>query len=183
MINGREHPPEAADASGVLPSYAPAMSHDATITAGHRQPPPQVVSAVRVMLVNVGILVISTVVTLTTKSHLRSVIAHRHPEYTSSHLDTLVNAAVISGVVFGLIFAAAYAWLAFRVRAGRNWARITTFVLAGLGILSGVSGLASNNRTTPSVLLNLLSLVLNGSVVVLLARKPSNEYFRGTSTL
>jgi len=140
--------------------------------------PPSVINAVRLMFLTTAFLVVSVIVTLATKSHLRHVIAGKHPEYTSSHLDTLVNAAVITSVVFGVIFIVAYIALALRVRAGRNWARITTLILAGLGILGSLSGLAGANRTTTSVLLSLLTLALNGSVIFLLARKESSDYFR-----
>lgn len=179
MIDGKEGTTGAADTTSGVPSYPSPMPRDAAIAGSPKSPPPPVVNAVRLMLLNVGFLVVSVIVALATKSHLRSVIAHRHPEYTPSHLDSLVNAAVISGAVFGLIIAAAYTWLAFRVRAGRNWARITTFVLAGLGILSALGGIASRNRTGVAVLLNVVALLLDGSVIWLLARKQSSDYFRG----
>lgn len=178
MTTGSERTNDTTDTG--LPSYLPPMPPDRTFQASRLPAPPSVLNATRLMLVTVGFLVISIIVTLATKSHLRSVIAHRHPEYTSSHLDTLVNAAVISFVVVGVIVAAVYAWLAFRVRAGRSWARITTFVLAGLGILGALSGLANaSRRTTISVLLNVLTLALDVAIVVLLARRESSDYFRG----
>ena len=181
MINGQESASEVTDVGGVLPAYPAPMTPDATTDTPRQSPPPAVVTAVRLMLLNVGFVVVSLVVSLATRSHLRSVLAHRHPEYTPSHLDAMVNAAVISGAIFGLIIAAAYTWLAFRVRAGRNWARVTTFVLAGLGILSAFGGVASSSRTTVGILLNLVALLLDGSVIALLARKQSSDYFRGTS--
>jgi hypothetical protein len=178
MINGQEHAPDTADTGMSLPTYPSGAARDESLGVSQQAPPAPVVNAVRLMLITVGILVISILVTIATKSHLRSVIAHRHPEYTSSHLDTLINAAIISALIFGLIFAAAYTWLAFRVRAGRGWARVVTLILAGLGVLSGLGGLASSTRTTISVLLNLVTLGLNVSLIVLLNRGASNDYFR-----
>lgn len=177
MINGQESASEVTEVGGVLPAYPAPMTPDPTTGTPRQSPPPPVVTAVRLMLLNAGFLVLSLIVSLATRSHLRSVLAHRHPEYTSSHLDAMVNTAVISGVVFGLIIAAAYTWLALRVRAGRNWARITTFILAGLGIISALGGVASSSRTTVGVLLNLVALLLDGSVIALLARNQSSEYF------
>jgi uncharacterized membrane protein len=175
MTTGQQ--PTQGTASGV-PSYLPPMPPDRTVAAVRPPAPTSVINAVRLMFLTTAFLVVSVIVTLATKSHLRHVVADRHPDYTSSHLDNVVNAAVISAVVFGVIFIAAYIALALRVRAGRNWARITTIVLAGLGILGALGGLAGSNRTTTSVLLNLLTLALNGSVIFLLARKESSDFFR-----
>jgi hypothetical protein len=43
-------------------------------------------------------------------------------------------------VVIALLFALVYLWLAFKLRAGRNWARITLTVLTALQVISLTAG-------------------------------------------
>ncbi len=49
-------------------------------------------------------------------------------------MNTALGGAAVVGVVI-LVF---YVFLAFRIRRGANWARIVTFVIAGLGILGAL---------------------------------------------
>jgi hypothetical protein len=66
--------------------------------------------------------------------------ANNAQNYTDSQLQTLANATVVLVVVFAVIFAALYLLFAFKLRAGRNWARIVLTILAVLNLLSILSG-------------------------------------------
>jgi hypothetical protein len=82
---------------------------------------------------------------------------------TAESLTGVLTATVI---VAALVSTAIYILLAIMIRKGKNWARITATVLAGLsllGILAG--GLGS------------LIVLLGVAAVVLCYLKPSNEYF------
>ena len=88
------------------------------------------------------------------------------------------EAGALVGTVIGFVFIAVYGlfvWFAWR---GRNWARIVLWVLAGLGILSGLVGLAVGSPLPFLSALGVFQLLLLIAAVVLLALKPSHEWYR-----
>jgi hypothetical protein len=90
-----------------------------------------------------------------------------------------VHAAVIVGGVIGLLFAALeglFIWFAWQ---GRNWARIVLWVIGGLGVVSGLVGLGGSVYLSGFLRgLSIFSFLLVLAGVVLMALKPSNEWFR-----
>jgi hypothetical protein len=93
--------------------------------------------------------------------------------------QTFVQGLATFFVVLSLVFTALYAlsvWFAWR---GHNWARIVLFVIGGLGIAGGLLNV-SGAGSSPFPSLTALSLFSFGAVlvgVVLLARKPSSEWY------
>jgi len=90
-----------------------------------------------------------------------------------------IRTAVIAGGIIGLLFAALeclFIWFAWN---GRNWARIVLWVIGGLGVVSGLIGLGGSVYL-PGFLrgLSIFSFLLVLAGVVLLALKPSNEWYR-----
>ena len=88
-----------------------------------------------------------------------------------------IRAVLIVGAVIGLVFAllqAMFLWFAWQ---GHNWARIVLWVLGGFGVLGGLLG---PTQPQPGFLiaLGLVQLVLTVAGIVLLALKPSNEWYR-----
>ena len=79
-------------------------------------------------------------------------------------------------VFFGLVFAVLYVLLAIQVRKGKNWARIVTFVLAGLGVLGGLLSLLGDGTGLEKGV-GVIVLLVDIAIIVLLALKPSSEYF------
>jgi len=82
------------------------------------------------------------------------------------------------GIVIGFVFLAVYGlfvWFAWR---GYNWARIVLWVLAGLGIASGMVGLAVGSPLPFLSALGGFQLLFLIAAVVLLALKPSSEWYR-----
>ena len=82
------------------------------------------------------------------------------------------------GIVLGFLFVIVYGlfvWFAWR---GRNWARIVLWVLAGLGIISGVSGLAVGSPLPFLRAIGGFQTLLLLAAVIALALKPSNEWYR-----
>ena len=95
--------------------------------------------------------------------------------------DAALQAADIGvkiGIVVGFLFVAVYGlflWFAWR---GHNWARIVLWVLAGLGIVSGIAGLALGSPLPFLTALGGFQMLLLIAAVVFLALKPSNEWYR-----
>jgi hypothetical protein len=90
-----------------------------------------------------------------------------------------VRAGVLVGAVIGLVFLVAYLVVLWFAWQGRNWARIVLWVLGGLSLVSGLLGLGNNTGLVS--LLGVLQLLLLVAGIVLLALKPSGEWYRAES--
>jgi hypothetical protein len=84
-------------------------------------------------------------------------------------------------IVFGLVFAALYLLFVWFAWKGHNWSRIVLWVLGGLGVISGVSSLgmagAGGAMASLTALSGFSALALAVGIV-LLALKPSNDWYR-----
>lgn len=141
--------------------------------APRRPVPPAVRNAVWLMLIRVAISIAAIIVLIATRGTFRRKYLEENPHASRSD----VNAALTSGVVIGIIILIFYAFLALQVRRGVNWARIVTWIIAGLGILGALLSL-NQPDTVPSRVLGGISGVLDVGVVALLAFPESNRYFR-----
>ena len=169
-----------SDQPGAAPGY-PSMPAETPPSPVARGPAPSTVSsATLLMLIRAGLGVLGIIVVLATKNTLKQEIFKKNPTVDAARLDTLLNAAVVIGVVVGLVFIVLYVLLAFQVRKGKNWARIVTWVFAGLGILSALGSLAQPEPAL-SRAVTLLSAVLDIAIIVLLVQRTSNQYFRSPS--
>lgn len=135
--------------------------------------PQSVTNAVRLMFVQVVISAVSLIVLFATKDELRKQIRKDTPNAS----DATVNGALAVAAVIGFVFLVLYALLATQVAKGKNWARIVTWVLAGIGILSGLVGLG---QSAPALghALGVVALLVEIAIVVFLALASSNRYFR-----
>ena len=135
--------------------------------------PSTVVNAVRLMLLRSAIGVISVIVLFATKDDLKKRILKDTPSASNSTVNAELGVAAGIGIVI-LVF---YVFLAFQIRKGANWARIVTFVIAGLGILGA---LISFGQPDPplSRALGIVVALIDVAVVVLLASGPSNRFFK-----
>jgi len=136
--------------------------------------PSSVVNAVRLMYLSAVLGIIGLVATFATKDALRDSIKESQPELTGSELDLAVNIALGFAVALGVVFTVLWLVLASFVRKGRNWARIVTWIVAGIGVLSvvGIFGQPALN-----IVLALVGVIIDIAIIVLLAIKPSSEYF------
>jgi hypothetical protein len=89
-----------------------------------------------------------------------------------------VRAGIMVGAVIGLIFLAVYLLVLRYAWQGRNWARIVLWVLGGLSVITGLAGLAGGTGNGFLSLLGVLQLLLAIAGIVLLALKPSNDWYR-----
>jgi uncharacterized protein YidB (DUF937 family) len=128
-----------------------------------------------------------------------------------SQAETVAGAAAIGayiGALLPLLIGVLYLVLAIFVNKGKQWARITTWVVAGIAVCCNAFSLASNAAssalsgmgntsgidqaevtkdlealmpgwlTTTSMVLTVLTLLASIVVIVLLLLPPSNPYFR-----
>lgn len=148
----------------------------ASMPATAKGPAPQrVVLAFWLILAAAVLGLISTIVS--SLDPLASLTPQQREQFEGSGVspESISGIATTIGVVVGLLFAALYVLLAFMIRKGKNWARITLTVLAALSVLGFLFGLAGG---APVGLLSTLVLILVVAGVVLCYLKPAGEYFK-----
>lgn len=92
-----------------------------------------------------------------------------------SFVRTVLIATLVVSALF-LLLEAMFVWFAWN---GRNWARIVLWVILGLGVAFGIFGVVGSG-SSPGFLrgLGIFQWLLDIAAVVLLARPPSNDWFR-----
>lgn len=138
------------------------------------QAPSTVVNAVRLMYVSAALSLVSMVVVFFTKDALEDSLRKADPQLSDARIEQALNAGLVFAVVFGIIFTVLWLVLASFVRKGANWARIVTWVLAGLSVLSVVFLFG---QPPLNLVLGLVGVLVSIAIIVLLALKPSSEYF------
>ena len=93
--------------------------------------------------------------------------------------DEVLRTAILVGAVIGLVLVVLHAlfiWWAWR---GRNWARIVLWVLGGLAVFAGFGTLGGDTGSTGFLsALSVFQLLALLAGIVLLALKPSNDWYR-----
>ena len=139
-------------------------------------PPPSVVNAVRLVVARVVLALVGVVVALGSQDALRAAMAKASPTLDQSSLDLALKVAVGVSVVSGVVFAIVWGLLARLLLRGKNWARIVVWVFAGISVATGLIGLARAANGL-NLAVGLLDLCLDVAIIVLLARRPSSEFF------
>jgi hypothetical protein len=139
-------------------------------------PPREVMWASYLMFAQVALAVINAILNLADSEGFKDAIREAQPNLTPDEVDSAYTVGVVFTVVIGIIFAVLYLLLALQVRKGKNWARIVTFVLASLGLVFGLLGLAADAPAL-SRFFGVIGLLLDAAIIVLLLMKPSNDYF------
>jgi hypothetical protein len=142
--------------------------------------PPPVRWAVGLMVVRAALGIATIVIVFTTKDAIRRRLERDHRDYSASRINTLVNGEVAVTVVFAAIFFVLYLLLAWQVSKGRNWARIVTWVIGGLGVFGALASLAPVASGASRVLGGIVGL-FDIAIVVLLIVGGKGGYFRGPS--
>lgn len=158
-------------------SMPPVDPGDYGRTSPARVAPASVLNAVKLMYVRAGLGILAVLLAFTQRDAIEEIVREQNPGFDSGEIDNAVTAALIVTVVVGAIFLVLYIVLARQVGRGRNWARIVTWVIAGLSLLSFVSTLAGDNPGL-SKALGAIGAVLDIAIIALLLQKPSNDYFR-----
>jgi O-antigen/teichoic acid export membrane protein len=166
-----------SDQFGDRPGYTPMPSEAPRGPVAQGPAPTPVINAVRLMFARAALGVLSLIVLLATKDSLKKEILKKNRNADAAKLDSLLNTAVAVAIVFGIIFIVLYVLLALQVRKGKNWARIVTWVVAGLGVLSALGSLAQPEPALSRVI-GLLSGVIDIAIIILLAQGASSQYFR-----
>jgi len=172
-------PPPPQPYGQSYPGYAPAPS----APVGQGAPPaverPTTVRAgIGAFIANLVLGIVSSILTFTDIDDLvAQELARSGTDIEVS--DELIRSAIVIGAVVSLIFVGLqllFLWFAWK---GHNWARIVLWVLGGLAVLSGVAGLGAGSALGGFLTsLGVFQLLLTIAGIVLLALKPSNEWYR-----
>lgn len=165
--------------AGGPPQYgnAPQYSGDYGQPATAAGPVPKEVDlASKLMFLRVALGILSAILAFTLGDSIKDSIREGNPNLTASEVDSAYAIGIGVALFFGLVFALLYVLLAIQVRKGKNWARIVTIVLATLGVLTGLLGLASDGPALDRIV-SLLLLLVDAAIIVLLVMKPSRDFF------
>jgi hypothetical protein len=168
------------------PGYASPAYSGGTGPAEPPARPTTVTLAFVAWLVMTGLSLISLILVLTSPIWDQAVAAGLQAADTNGvriDASTVVNTAKITSVVGFLIGAALYLLFAFKMRAGRNWARVVLTVIGVLGVLSAVlptyRSVTVNGNTfvVQNYGIHWISLALLLAALVLMFMPASNTYF------
>jgi len=139
-------------------------------------PPADVLRAVQLMFARVAVGVVSAVVTVTSGNAIKSSIRAGDPALRPDQVESQYARTVGIATGLGVVVAVLFVLVALQVREGRNWARIVTWVVAGLGVLGGLLALFSSGTLVEKAI-TVVALLLDVQIIVLLATRSANEYF------
>ncbi len=139
--------------------------------------PASVVNAARLIVVRIVLALLGVIVTLTTQDSVRSALAKASPTMDQHSLDVATRVAVTVSVVSAVVFAILWGVLAWLIVKGKNWARIVIWVFAGLTLLFGLISLLQPSGVL-SLVMGVVDVGLAAAIIVLLAQRPSTEFFR-----
>jgi hypothetical protein len=159
------------------PAFAPMPSEAGLSPQGRNASPRTVSVVVRLMFARGAVTVLGVIAVLATQDTLRRDIAHRQPHASDARVNQLLHAAIGVDVAVGIIAAGAYLLLATQVQRGKHWARVVTWILAGLGVLAALAALAQPGAALTRVVL-LIGGILDIAVIVLLTRRSSGAHFQ-----
>ncbi len=175
-------------------------------TTGPRQRPTVVTMASYLLYAVAALVVVGGVVSLSTLGAVTDAMRDAYAGLPNgADLQSFTKGVLIVSVVVNLLEAALFVVLGVFVAKGNNGMRITTWVIAGLGVLcfgcgAASGGLTSSLRTSTSdaqraatvrvedaipgwahatsIALSVINLLLLIAVIVLLTLAPANAFFR-----
>jgi hypothetical protein len=143
--------------------------------------PGSIALAVKLMLVGAGLSVLSLIYSLTTigdlKDDIRTELVKDDPSVSQSTIDAAYGIAIGFAVVFGLIGALLWVWMAWKNGQGRSWARVVATVFFGLSLVGLLFTLGGSSAEPLSIVSSLISIVLGIVILVLLWRKESSAFY------
>jgi hypothetical protein len=152
---------------------------------GAPEQPPSISLAVKLMLTGAVLSVISLVYSFATlgslKDDIRTELAKNDTNVSQSTIDAAYAVTITIAVVFGLIGALLWVWMAWKNGQGRSWARVVATVLGVLNIVGLLFTIAGSNAETLSVILSVISSVLAVVILVLLWKKESTDFYNATA--
>jgi hypothetical protein len=140
--------------------------------------PQSIANAVKLMYVGAGISLLGILFTVLQKNSIRDQVRDDYPSYSQDKVDSTVSSVIAFAIIGGLIGAGIWLWMANTNGKGKTWARTVATVLGGLNVLFALLGLGMGQSTPLSTVVSLISVVLAATILYLLYRPESNQYYR-----
>lgn len=130
------------------------------------------------MYVGAAASLVGIVIDLLLRHTIRTAIAQHSSTMTAAGVNDTYHTELVVLVVFGLIGAGLWFWMARSCLAGKSWARVTSTVLFGIDTLSVLVGTAVAGGGVTRIY-GFLIWVIGLVAIVFLWQRPSSDYFRG----
>ncbi len=134
-------------------------------------PPSTIIAAFFGFLVSTVSAIAGGLLVLSARDEIAAALRRANPTLTQDRLDRLTLLAQAVPVAIAAVIALVYLWLSFKLKAGRNWARVTLTVFTLLQ--------AASLLTTEPSWAAYLSCGVAVVATVLSYLSPSNRYFAG----
>lgn len=187
---GQQPPGQPGYGQAAQPGYGQPYPGSGQPHPGSAGPAPvDVQTSFKLWILNVVLGVLAAVLTFFTINDQLALgldeAARTTPGVTREQLETGLLVAAIAGGVFYLVLLGLMLLFVFKMRAGRNWARIVLTVLGGIGLVFALFGLPGTFALFAmgilGVLVGLLSLVgivLTAAAIFFMFRPAASAYFR-----
>ncbi|GGX04924.1 hypothetical protein GCM10010297_28080 [Streptomyces malachitofuscus] len=144
---------------------------------GYRAAAPSVLTAAKLMYAGAVLSLCEIIVVISTADELSGDLSG------SGDSGTEVSSGLVigSGIVFSLIGAALWLWMAWAAKAGHNWARVTSAVLFAIATVMTLISLADPTGAL-SVVLAVVSWLVGLAALILLYRRDSRAHFTRPAT-
>lgn len=143
--------------------------------------PSSIALAVKLMIVGAALSVLSLVYSITTlgslKDDIRTELMKNDTNVSQSTIDAAYAVTIAIAILFGLVGALLWVWMAWKNGQGRNWARVVATVFGALNLVGLLFTVAGSNAETISVILSVISSVLSVVILVLLWKKESTAFY------
>ncbi|MGQ0839272.1 hypothetical protein [Actinokineospora sp.] len=107
----------------------------------------------------------------------RTTLQDSGTRFTEADLDAAVTAAMVFTGIVALLFVGLYVLFAFKMRAGRNWARITLAVLGTIGLVLGLLGVVQGGQGAVALIVSIVQIALIAGALYFMFVKDSSDYF------
>jgi hypothetical protein len=142
--------------------------------------PPSVQKAVKLMYAGAAVsavsLIVSLIIPLANVASTKASIKKAHPTYTGSQVNQVFNLGIGLAIIFGVLGAGLWLWMARANNDGRNWARILSTVFFTIATVELLPALSSAGPL--SLLFTLVLWVIGAAAVFFLWRGESTEFIR-----
>ena len=163
-----------------MSGYQPYPSTGKPVEPDRGEAPPSVQKAVKLMYAGAAVstvsLIVSVILPLANVAASKAALKKDHPKLTVSQVNQAFNVGIGVAVLFGLIGAVLWLWMARANGQGKNWARITSSVFFALATVSLFSVL--NAPSVLGVIFAVALWVVGLGAIILLWRKESSDFFK-----
>lgn len=123
------------------PGPYPVMPMQPVLGAPPRPPiPPRALRAYYAILAGAGLSVVSAVITMTELSSVRDEVRDQLAGLSDQAINMAMTFQTVGAIMGGVIDLGLWLWMAWKIKAGRHWARVLSSVFFGFAVLSALFG-------------------------------------------